>query len=552
MRFISGAIVGVVLTASTTLVSSTPAVADEVVAPAAQPVDVSTAAVPATTDQAPAVLSEDGEQADVVAELPARDTDDFGLVGVTWDAGYDSTGLIVKVRLRTDGTWGQWEDLHTEGADADGGVPGTEPLWVGSADGVSVRVASPTGVRPPNLKVSTIDPGTTTTEASASTTTVSPAVFRSSSTGTATSIAASGVATPKPAIILRSAWGAAQNTKCDSPTTVSETRGAVVHHTAGTNSYTAAQSASIVRATQAYHMKSRKWCDIGYNFLVDKYGQIFEGRNGGVDKQVRAAHSGNADVNTYAMGVSMMGTFSTSAPTAATKDAMVRLISWRLSTMGTPTTGTYSLGGKTLNRIAGHRDVVGTECPGAAAYAWLSASGGLREKVAAYTGGYSTEISQRVAQLGAGKTGALIAAEYKFGSAPGGTKARYKKIDIISSPRGTYSISDAVRSRYNKMSAQSGVLGVPTGIIRTTNRSLVRLQRFEDGTIYRVKRGSKATGYAVYGKLENKYRSMKEADGKLGAPKKTQTAFSGGVQRAYFAKGTLTLHSSGRISVSLK
>jgi uncharacterized protein with LGFP repeats len=546
MRFFSGAIVGVVLTASTTLMSVSTAHGDEVVTPAAQPVDVSTAAVPATTDDDPAVLSHDGEQADVVAELPARGTDDFGLVGVTWDPGFDSTGLIVEVRLRTDGAWGEWEELHSEGADSDGGVPGTEPLWVGSADGVSVRVASPTGQRPPGLKVSTIDPGTTSAEASVAT--ASTALYRGTSSA-ATTVAAT---TAKPAIILRSAWGAAPNTKCDSPTTVSQTRGAVVHHTAGTNTYTQAESASIVRATQAYHMKSRKWCDIGYNFLVDKYGQIFEGRNGGVDKQVRAAHSGNGDVNIYAMGVSMMGTYSTSAPTAATKDAVARLISWRFSSMGTPATGTYTLGGKKLNRIAGHRDVVGTECPGAAAYAWLGASGGLREKVAAYLAGASTAISQRVAQLGAAKTGSVVKAEYRFGSAPGGTKARYSKIDIISSSYGTWSISDVVRSRYNKLSAQSGVLGVPTGPIRSTARSTVRLQRFQDGTIYRVKRGSKPSGFALYGKLENKYRSMKEADGKLGAPNKTQTKLSNGSQRAYFAKGTLTLHTSGRISVSLK
>ena len=402
-------------------------------------------------------------------------------------------------------------------------------------------------MRPPGLKVSTIDPGPATAPTTGST--VSPAMYRTASTGAATSIAA----TSQPPIILRAGWGAAPNTKCDTPNTVSASRGAVIHHTAGTNSYTQAQSASIVRATQAYHMKSRKWCDIGYNFLVDKYGQIFEGRNGGITKQVRAAHSGNAEVNTYAMGVSMMGTFATAAPTQATKDAVAQLIRWRFGAMGIPATGTYVLGGKTLNRIAGHRDVVGTECPGAAAYAWLSAPGGLRESVASGSGStYTSPIAKRVAQLGAGKTGALIKAEYPFGTAPGGTKARYKKIDIISSPRGTYSISDVVRSRYNRLGAQSGVLGVPTGSIRTTNRPAVRIQRFGDGTIYRVKRNGKTYGYAVYGKLENKYRSMKEASGKLGAPTKSQVAIRRGGQRASFAKGTLTLHSNGRISVSLK
>ncbi|MET0929090.1 MAG: N-acetylmuramoyl-L-alanine amidase [Aeromicrobium sp.] len=548
MRFISGAIMSAVLTASLVSISSSTVQADEVVTPDVQPVDVEATSVPAVAGDAPAILSHEGEEADVVAELPARGTDDFGLVGVTWDPGFDSAGLLVEVRLRSEGVWGAWEELHTEAADEEAGVPGTEPLWVGSADGVSVRVASPTGERPPGLKVSTIDPGTVA-EASAST--ASTAFYSTSTTGL-TSVASTSAPTPQPSIILRSAWGAAKNTKCDTPTVVDETRGAVVHHTAGTNSYTQAQSASIVRATQAYHMKSRKWCDIGYNFLVDKYGQIFEGRNGGIDKQVRAAHSGNAAVNTYAMGVSMMGTFSTSAPTEATKDAMVKLIGWRLGTTGTPTTGTYSLGGKTLNRIAGHRDVVGTECPGAAAYAWLGAPGGLRERVATYVTGYSTEISRRAASLGVGKTGALVKAEYAFGSSPGGTKARYKKIDIISSPFGTYSISDYVRSTYNKLSAQSGALGVPTGAIRTTVRKAVRIQRFEDGTIYRIKRGSKVSGIALWGDVEDKYRKLGEADSTLGAPTRTQVKTAGGAQRATFKKGYITLHSSGRVSVTMR
>ena len=170
--------------------------------------------------------------------------------------------------------------------------------------------------------------------------------------------------TPKPTIITRSQWGAAAGTTCDAPLTGDRTRGVVVHHTAGSNSYAAADSKAIVRSTQAYHMKSRGWCDIGYNFLVDKYGQIFEGRRGGVDRAVRAAHSGNLTVNTYTMGVSMMGNYGEVRPSAALKAAMVKLIGWRLGTNFVKAKGTYSIGGLTLNRIAGHRNVVSTECPG--------------------------------------------------------------------------------------------------------------------------------------------------------------------------------------------
>ena len=545
MRFISGTIMGIVLAASITCVSSTGAHADEVVAPQAGSVDVSTATIPAALAA--------GTDGDLVAELPARRTDDFGLVGVTWDRGFDPVGLLVEVRLRADGAWGDWQELHVESDSGDeGGRDGTEPLWAGSADGVSVRVTSPTGERPAGLEVSTIDPGAAApvAPASASVASATSALYTRAASAVTTA-AASPDQAPQPAIIPRAAWGAAPNTKCDTPI-YGTTRGAVVHHTAGTNTYTAAESAAIVRATQAYHMKSRNWCDIGYNFLVDRYGQIFEGRNGGIDKQVRAAHSGNAAVNQDAMGVSMMGTFATTQPTDATKDAVVRLIAWRFAATATPALGTYSIGGKTLNRIAGHRDVVGTECPGAAAYAWLSAPGGLRERVANYAVAAPSKIAQQAAKLGAAATGKLIAAEYPFSVAPGGFKARYQKVDIISSKMGTFAIGDVVRTRYNALSAQSGVLGVPTGSRHRTKYSNLMLQRFHHGTIYRVKKKGKVKAFAVYGRLENRYIGLKEAKGKLGFPTKTQTKLSGGRERAYFTKGTLTLESNGRITVSLK
>ena len=549
MRFFSGAIIGALVATSMTFVSSSTAQADDIVLPEPTPVDVSTTTVPGVPDAPAAARTAAAD--DLVAELPARRTDDFGLVGVTWDTGFDPAGLLVEVRLRTGGAWGAWEELHVETDDGDeGGRDGTEPLWVGSADGVSVRVSSPTGDRPAGLKVATIDPGTTATEASA--TTATSAIYRSSASDAAQVWAGAPAYTPQPAIISRAAWGAAPNTKCDTPIAGDETKGVVVHHTAGTNTYTQDQSASIVRATQAYHMKARKWCDVGYNFLVDQYGQIFEGRNGGTDRAVRAAHSGNADVNTYTMGVSMMGTFTTTQPTDATKDAMVRLIGWRLATTFHPAIGTYSIGGKTHNRIAGHRDVVGTECPGAAAYAWLSAPNGLRERVAAYTSGYSTPIAGRVASLGAAKTGPVFIGEYQFGVNGGGSKVRAARLDVISSPRGTFNLADHVRSRYASLGSEASVLGVPKSSLHTTRRSSVKVQRFVDGSIYRVKRQGKTSGYAVWGSIENKYIKLKQADGRLGAPTKTQRAISGGRQRAYFAKGTLTLERNGRVTVSKK
>ena len=88
-------------------------------------------------------------------------------------------------------------------------------------------------------------------------------------------------------------------------------RFASVHHTAGTNSYSPAQAAAIMRGIEVYHVKSNGWNDIGYNFLVDRYGTVYEGRYGGIDRNVIGAYA--RGFNTGSIGVAVIGTFSTAA-----------------------------------------------------------------------------------------------------------------------------------------------------------------------------------------------------------------------------------------------
>jgi hypothetical protein len=183
-----------------------------------------------------------------------------------------------------------------------------------------------------------------------------------------------------PPIITRAGWHADESIRRGVPFYADGIHLAIVHHTAGSNTYSKGQSASIVRAIELYHVKGNGWNDIGYNFLVDKYGQIFEGRYGGMTRPVVGAHA--MGFNSGSVGISVIGDYSSTAITPAARAALVSLIAWRLDfahvdplssvvriSAGNPR---YPPGrAVTLKAISGHRDVYPTSCPGASLYSQL-------------------------------------------------------------------------------------------------------------------------------------------------------------------------------------
>lgn len=355
-----------------------------------------------------------GSGGTVVARLGRTSTRHFGLVGVTWQPGFPDRALTVQVRTHDHGGWGAWETLEVDDAvRADGKDvrDGTLPEWVGDSDGVTVRVLSTTGRAPDDLRVAVVDggtglaaPATGRTGAPATGGTAGPAGLTAPRTSARTArrtgwraalqavavadTAATGVA-PRPRIVTREEWGVDTSTEttCSAPVYADAAKGIVLHHTAGKNDYTAEDAPGIVRGIHAYHTEARGWCDLGYNFLVDKYGTIYEGRRGGIDRQVRGAHAGNWDVNLYTTGIAMMGNFEEADLTSDLKRSVVRLSAWRLSSFGLGAFGTIDFDGHALKRISGHRDVhlagispsTATACPGEYAYAWLN--GGMRRRV---------------------------------------------------------------------------------------------------------------------------------------------------------------------------
>ena len=185
-----------------------------------------------------------------------------------------------------------------------------------------------------------------------------------------------------PPVAPRAAWGANEGIRRAGPLYATSLKFAVVHHTAGANNYTAAQSASIVRAIQIYHVKGNGWNDIGYNFLVDKYGQVFEGRYGGADRNVVGAHA--EGFNTGSVGIALLGTYGDTAPTGKALDAIASLLAWRLDVAHVDPLSrlTWVSGGNArfpsdtlvpLSAVSGHRDTGFTACPGNALYRQLPA-----------------------------------------------------------------------------------------------------------------------------------------------------------------------------------
>ncbi|MHB1288521.1 peptidoglycan recognition protein family protein [Georgenia sp.] len=190
---------------------------------------------------------------------------------------------------------------------------------------------------------------------------------------------------PRPNIITRAGWGADSSimTWTPKPATL---KAAIVHHTAGQNAYTAAQSPGIVRGIYYYHAVTRDWGDIGYNFLVDKYGQIFEGRAGSLSApagtMIVGAHAGG--FNTGTLGIAAMGDFTKVNAPQVILDRMAQVIAWRFADTGidvwspsgiiAPGTN-YVPAGSNLPRIFGHRDVANitrTTCPGDDIYGRLA------------------------------------------------------------------------------------------------------------------------------------------------------------------------------------
>ena len=330
------------------------------------------AAAPATA--APRA-SNDSEAAPVRSgKVTLRPERSFSLVGFSWRGR--TPDLEVRARGR-DGRWTRWSEVPTGLGDGPDGrrIRSSAPVWTGPSDRLQYRLHE----RPRRLRVKFVRVRGKVAPRRRN---------RFSAAGT------SGA----PPIVPRSSWDPSGQCRPRSEPEYGQVKVAFVHHTVTLNEYSPEEAAGIVLAICRYHRNSNGWNDIGYNFLVDKYGTLYEGRAGGVDRPVMGAQT--QGFNSQSTGISNIGSHEDVPQTDAALQAMAALIRWKLPLEGAATSGRVtvtSAGGASsrypagrsvsMDRVSGHRDGNHTACPGAALYAQLPT---LRSMVAGEIGPSTT------------------------------------------------------------------------------------------------------------------------------------------------------------------
>ncbi|MFD6455426.1 N-acetylmuramoyl-L-alanine amidase [Nocardia sp. NPDC060220] len=459
---------------------------------------------PGTTPDTPA-LSPGAVGADVIDQVGAQvkeltqDTP-FSMVAVT---ARDMANTTTKLRARQlDGNWGPWYNADPVDTRATDQTPadaptGTEPIYVGETTAVQMLVTrkptagpdhDPAHLTEAALKAVLINPGRAAIDA-------------------ALNDVAAALPGGGPKVITRAQWGADESIRCEEPTYDDGVGGITVHHTAGRNDYSRSESAGIVRAIYAYHAETLGWCDVGYNALVDQYGQIFEGRYGGLDRAVQGAHAGGFNENTA--GVALMGNYENEEPSNEAINAIGKFIGWRAKLAGIDPKGTttmYSEGTEftpyaqdeavDLPVVFAHRDVGNTDCPGDAAYALMDRIRGI---AAGNSGTYTSPPTvnrppsqqARAPQGNMAELGAMVDkflglsvdnAIAKHWVAKGGVDGPLgaPQSDLISGAQGrqyakfahgfvysgeggqVFEVVGAILDKYLSLGADSGVLGLPT------------------------------------------------------------------------------------------
>ena len=550
----------------------------------ASPVDPAPAE-PAPADPAEMPAGDDpGAPLGAVVKELTQDTP-FSMVALTSET---VDGAVAQVRRQLeDGTWGPWiatEPIESGSSDAapEAGKMGTEPVFVGSTKAVQLLLTPPTVAAPvvpapapapdvaaepapapdvapepaPAAEPATEDlgyvPASVTKPLRQQENAVAAAVEDISAAliqpGTSPADSAlADLATPVagnagPKVISRAQWGADESIRCKNPTYDDFVGGATVHHTAGSNEYSKSESAEIVRGIYAYHAQTLGWCDVGYNVIVDKYGQIFEGRAGGLDQAVQGAHAGGFNENT--VGIAMMGDYSTVTPSQETLNSVGEFLGWRLGQAGLDPQGqtsmisegtdfTFVRQGQSVDLpvIFAHRDVGNTACPGDAAYAKMSEIRDIAE--ANLVGGNTGEFAETPATEDEPDS---TVSDEATPSSPGtdASSTLGENIPALVDELVRLASSNPVAQKWLATGGETGILGTPvSGLTQVAGGA--ETARFENGSIFTSLAGS---AVAVIGKIFEQFMALGGSSGELGLPTTDEYSVPGGL-RTDFENGSL-------------
>jgi len=331
-------------------------------------------------------------------------TQPFSLVGLTWD-GELTPKAFFQVRVRENSAWTAWtlmsdspdHDADPTSAEALSARSGTDPLLTGEATGIEVRLRSASQELPRDLRVSLINSQVSTSDRA-----LMAIQHNAVATTSSVVISPTGAVVAKPRIISRAEWGADETWRDAHLKYGTKIIAGFIHHTAGVAEYTPEESPGIVRGLYYYYTHTKGYADIAYNYFVDKYGTIYEGRancNLGAicsdnSPPVIGAHTAGMNLNTFA--VSVMGNFETTPISAqeaeAISSSVAQVMAWKIAPFGldpnaiarVPSTDVSGLSKYKSGQIAStpvisaHRDVGLTACPGKYLYPYVP---GIREKI---------------------------------------------------------------------------------------------------------------------------------------------------------------------------
>ncbi|HEV7669860.1 MAG TPA: N-acetylmuramoyl-L-alanine amidase, partial [Thermoanaerobaculia bacterium] len=365
---------------------------------------------------------------------PLAATRSFSALGAKWEASSMDSNLELSVRYSTDGEiWSSWLPLEIDDHLSDP----SKSLYFSRLISTSkdarfvqhaVRIrknSSDPGAILRSLAFVLIDPGTTSE-----------------------SLLHRLQVAPQPVRLSRTNWGCpdGQNSPLWAPVQTSVTH-LIIHHTDTTN--TSSDWPAQVRSIWSYHTYGRGWGDIGYNYLIDPTGVIYEGRAGGDD--VIGAHF--LCQNQHTQGIALLGTYTSSSPTAQALQGLKTLLAWLASRGGVDPLGSSFHSGTDIiiNNISGHRDgnpspnaCSTTTCPGENLYGSLPdiradvadlLSGATGQTFTIYNDGSST-LSVTSIQLQTPGSWIQWAPQAPFSVPPGSSREVAVTVDLNSAPPG--------------------------------------------------------------------------------------------------------------------